>query len=56
MVTAARCYHCAIFALGALTGMCLSFFSAVPFVYGIAVGFALYLLMRQRQLKGSGIV
>ena len=42
MVTAARCYHCAIFALGALTGMCLSFFSAVPFVYGIAVGFALY--------------
>ncbi|WP_372638275.1 DUF2834 domain-containing protein [Alcanivorax jadensis] len=25
-------------------------------VPGVAVGFALYLLMRQRQLKGSGIV
>ena len=25
-------------------------------VPGVAVGFALYLLMRQRQLKGSGLV
>ena len=44
----------AIHRFGTLRGGWLALLLGI--VPGVAVGFALYLLMRQRQLKGSGIV
>ena len=35
-------YHCATFVLGAVAGLCLALFSALPFLLGTTVGFCVY--------------